>query len=705
MTPKRLLSLWRERWGKTNIATRMQPYIDGELSDWGERVCNSEAWSLPGLGSLAVILFAGLTLLLVSVRFTLPDQLWFSIFLLTLSLLIRRYQAQVMVLMLAGFSIISSSRYLYWRFDETLGTPLTTDFFVALVVLMIEVYGVTLFALNIARAIWPSKQPYVALPEDVTVWPTVSVIVYGAGRTADDIAQSISSLQAVEWPHRKLNITVVDAIARESLHTPLTAEKISYLAYPDEIHGAAGLLNRAMAQSGTELAVIIMAGQTPAGDFLMQSIGWFHSDPGLGLLCTPNHFLMPEPHSSYANRILMDETQPEILIMRIDLCVKSGGIPIEPLSTSRHLARHLQKNGFGHAYMVFNNDSMWRIHEPFAGRSLFWRLRLERLNSAFQNYRFILSAAMLIVPLLYLLANIEPVKMTPMLWMAYALPHLVLAYLLKTRVQSTLRLPIWLEIREAFQSIYLLLLTFISVISTQFRQRKNTSGAPLDTIEMSEFQMSRSDWILSALHGSAILIGVFKLTQIDKASAGILIFFLVWSSVVILLLTAKFAVAKEVLEVAWQKQQLRTMPAMIRLPNNRTATCQTINFPSTHLEISVPTSLPLIGGQEVKLSIFHQRDEYAFPAVVSKRSDSSLTLDINPSFQEQYTQFSQAVFARGPDWPSWLPGQYVDRIIPHWLINLVSLPFVALTHLTHRLAKKPISTLINADSMKWKKKA
>lgn len=705
MTPKRLRLLWRERWGKVDVTAEANTYASGAISNWCERISSSAAWSLPGMGVLAAILFTGLTLLLVSVRFSVADQWWLTCFVLTISLFIRFLQPPMMTMLLLCFAIISTSRYLYWRFDDTLGPAFTIDFFLALGLWVIEVYGAILFALGIVQALWPAKQAPMALPDDLNEWPTVGIFVLGAGRSAEDIGYSLSSLQETRWPRSKLSFTVVDAFVRDALQTSLIERKINYLAYPDETHGAPGLLNQALAQTNADLVVILMAGQAPSVDFLIQNVGWFHRDASLGMLCTLKHFLVPAPPTFPIERFAANGSQAEIFITRVSLCLESGGIPVEAPSTGMSLARNLQSKGFEHAVLIEQEGEKWCIPRPFIGHSTRWKLRVERAHEVLGFYKPLLGFTLLTVSLPYLLAGIELIKAPPTLWIAYALAHLAQAYLLHGRVRSTQRLPLWLEIREGFQSVYLLFLTFFTVIWTEIQLRRIATKISQEMDETSVIRITRSDHLLTFLHGTAIATGIVNLLQGDRTDVRTMGFFLAWSGFIILLLAAKLAVTKEVQQVARQKHLLRTIPAMVRLPNNRTVSCQTSNFPATQLELTVPTNLQLVVGQDLKLSLFHQMEEFAFTANVCSITDTNLTMQVDAAFHDQYARFSQAVFARGRDWPGWLPGQHVDRIIPQWLVKIGSWLLNLFAQLIHRFDRKPTAIAAENTRMKWKKKA
>ena len=290
-------------------------------------------------------------------------------------------------------------------------------------------------------------------------------------------------------------------------------------------------------------------------------------------------------------------------------------------------------------------------------------------------------------------------------WLTYAVPHLTQAYLLQSRTQSTQRPNLWLEIRDASQSMYLLVLTFFTVVWTQVHQwKKQTGEQPLSEEELA-IRMSALDVVLALLHGAAIVAGISTLLYGERVDTHKVGFFLVWSGFIVFLLAAKLAVAREAQEVTKQKHRLKVMPAMIRLPNNRTLVCQTSNFPATPLEVTFSSNQRLVKGQDLKLSLFHHLEECALSVQVLAITTSTLTVTMDAADQAQYARFCQAVFARGADWPNWLPGQQVDRIIPLWLIKGIEWALDQFARLIHRFDRKPVAIATDNASMKWKKKA
>ena len=699
MTPLRLLSLWRERWGKELPENRLYPYQKGGIGTWVERTSESIAGSIPVLGLFAVMAFAALSLILLDVKFSLANQHVLSAFLLIATLLIRRYQGMVPTLVLMGFAIVATTRYLYWRFDSSLRPTYELDYFVALALWCLELYGVALFGLMVLSRLWPIKQITQALPEDSAKWPKVAVFICAKDRSEDDIFHSVSALKLTQWPPSKLSLTVVDHAERPALLSALAAMHVRYLHSPNPADGGyIENLNRAMTDADSELAVILSAGQTPAPDFLMTSSGWFMADGNLGLVTTPHHFLLPEPAAHMLDQLAGQAPAAEVMITRVAHFLKVGGIPLEAMSAQSHLVHKLNKFGLGHAYWLHEADLAYRIHDPLFTQALSLRIWVAHALDALGFFQPVLRYTLLTVPLLYLLADQQPMATSPTLWSAYALPHLIQGYALYSRTHSNFRWPVWMELREGIFATYLLILTFFTTGWTLLRTKKLPHAETPSASELKGFRLSLFDRLMLGLHSMALAAGLRLLLQADQALSPTISFYMAWSSIVLLLLVAKFAVYKEAAEVSRQKRRLSVMRGMIRLPNNRTVTCQTQNFPQLELVLDLSATPNVKSGQRLKLSIFHALDELAVDVTVVQSAASSVTVKIDPTWQGPYSRFSQAVFARGPDWPNWLPHQHVDRIIPQWLILVCAWPLDWVAKWLHRLSKKPSAQAVNSSA-------
>lgn len=704
MTPLRLLSLWRERWGKTNTTQLERPYLNSRLGDWSERFARSPDQLWVGWVWMTLGWFVVLTVLLAGVRFDWQGQWVATTMLLLVSLLVRRYQGHLMTLMLVGFALISSVRYIVWRFNDTLVPAFSLDYLWSIGFWGAELFGIALFAVGLAQAMWPLTQAIDTLPEDVLSWPSVSVLVVGHGHTVQDIDRSVAAARAAQWPHSKLSCHVIDGVDRESVRASLAVTDTGYLLFTDEPQGVVGALNRAIAQSKDDLVVVLMAGQTPSEFFLQSAAGWFASDVDLGLVCTPDHFLVPELPFSLAPLNLM-APEAEFLMVRRQALMLTKGIPTEPLSLRHHVAKVMVEHNFSHSFVLATHEGPVRLLEPFATSALRWKLWLARLRESLGAHKTWAVVLVMVAPLLYLLTDVATWRATPHWWLAYATPHLLQAYLLHHRLKSGRHLPLWRESREALLAAYLMVLTFFTTSWTQLQtvEKATSTSTPATTPPLN---FSPAKGLLMVLHGLAIVTGLWNMAHASAALVPTLAFYLVWSTAVLMLLTSEFAVAREVQEVAKLKLTLMTRSGMVRLPNNRTVTCETLNFPQTPLQLLLPTEPRLRVGDDLTLSVFHQSGEFTCKVHVVQMSQTMLTVDVATADLVNYTALGEASFARGADWPGWLPGAHIDRLVPPWLPKALNWA-LGLIDKTKRPRVRPsnVAAPLTKARILWKKKA
>lgn len=703
MTPLQLLSLWRERWGKADSKNLVCPYESSNISDWNQRWQQSLAGRLPGVGLLALAGFVGLTLLLMTVRFTLTEQTIFSVMLFAASFWIRRFQGKAVSLMLAGMAIISTARYLDWRLLDSLAPAYSVDYFVRLGLLLLEFYGVFIFVCNALQRLWPAWLSRVDSAEGLAVQPRLGVFILASGFSRVDVERSISAITGLKWQQDRLNIYVLDATDRADLRRICTELRASYLTYSEVLLGNAGLINRALLDSKEELIAVLQAGHVPAHEFLRLSAGWLQAEAALGLVSTAQHFLLPALTESLRLEFCESGTQSEFLVAKRSVLVSCGGVPIDPVD--QHLANRLRESGWGHICVVKHNQQIRGLLNPYPGAAVRWRMALEAANPVLAFYRPLLPLALLTLPLLYLLANIAPVQSPVPVILVYLVPHWGQSWLLANRLESKKRLPLLIELQELLLALYIFVLTSIFVVLTQFRERKQARNAELkQTVSKSPALESVAWRGLAGLHACAWLWGGWTMLHANGEQLQSLGFYLGWSALVVMVMAARYAVIRETQEIARHKRALRVMPAMIRLQNNRTLSCKTSNFPAVNLHLSLPPGAQLEPNQSIQLSIFQSYNEFVFDAQVLSVGLSGVDLCIEPASKSQYEAFTQAALARGSNWPAWLPAERVDQIFPNGLMKAIEGLGRGLGVLWFSITKRSIKLAVAQMNTKWKKK-
>ena len=712
MNPKLVLSLWRERWGKAASSTLEVPYVQGKLAQWGRRLAHATVWARPGTTTLTWLLFLVFFPLMVTARFSTNGQIVFSIFLIAIAFYVRRYAGMVLTLTLFSLWLMVSGRYLYWRFNETLGSSIDLNSLFGLVLCIAEVHLYWLMTLRFVEHIYPLKKAPVALPIDNTRWPSVDVFIFCAKQPRASISAAATAAMALNWPREQLHIYLLNTVQRNDLQPLAEAIGCVYLPSNEASGNRPNALNQALLQSQGDIVLLVDADQVLEPNLLRKTVGWMVANVKLGLLHTAQHFLVPP--ASKASLALFDAhtPTPDWALMRRSILIAIGGVSPKPVTRRKHTALRLRGLGYGHSCVGHNLNPddksapvLCRVDSPFPGATLRWKQRLQSLRVALEFYYPVARLVFWMAPLAYLLGQVRIIQATPELFAAYALPHLIHGYIAQTRIQGPYRLPIWTEVIETVLAWYMLLRTTITVMRTEFSAQQNIfqkeNNLPSEPIKWPVVLLCAGFFLL---HLSGIMTEVVRLLWYHNHKLENSIFYLLWSAYYLMFIAAMAAVAQETRHIRQQKRlQLRT-PAMVKLPSGRTLSCMTENFPSTSLAVQLPAPLVLQAGEPIKVSIFRGYEEFTFGATVTSARDMILRLNIDQAAQPQYRALATAALSRGPDWPKWLPDRDADQPLPAWITEKVVVSFMVMVDYITRFSQFANNLRSGNWGELWKKK-
>ncbi len=690
MSPRLLLSLWRDRWGDKAAADRMRPYLRGRVTRWGEDLTHSGAWALPGLSLLVLLGCVAVYILLMTARFSLGGQVAFSVLFVGVALYLRRYAGTLVTLAMLGMAVIASTRYLYWRFTETLGLDFNVDFVAGVGLCLAELYLWMLLLSRTVQAVLPLTKEPEPLPTEIETWPTVDVFVVAPGQIESAIRQTTLAAVALHWPKAKIKTYILDELHRDHVQVLANSIGANYLVPEGTVDGQSELINFALSETKGDLILMLDGAQTPDRSLLMATSGWFVRDKTLGMLQTPNHFLSPAP-LPLSLAVCQAQTLPgnvTFAVLRRAMLTAVGGVSAGPVSAQAHTALQLQERGFGHAYIgcvvtkaeqasglrqeepiteqhTASTVAMFRVDGPFSGKTLRWKQSLADLHAVLQFYYIVPRLIFFTAPLAYLLAGIHLVQTTPEFMLAYGLPYLLLVHFTQERLRGENRLSTWIDLRESLLAWYLLIPTTLSLLRTELRRGlgavKVDLHAPFDRWAVGFYGL------IAFLSLAGLAVGLARLPFLQSPARDVAVLYLLWCVCNLMLLAALLAVAEETRHIRQQKRLRLQMPAMVQMSSGRTLACVTQNFPQPALSLKLPVPLAVEVGSSINLSIFRGHDEFTFPARVVSQHNGLLALHIEDRVKETYQIFGAAVLARGPDWPLWLPSRDADHPLPLWV--------------------------------------
>lgn len=668
MNPGRILALWRERWGKADKQALKQPYLEGNLTRWGRQLAHSPVWLWPGVYVLLTTLCAVSWVLILSLPLPLNSQITFAVLMGGVTLYLRRYTGTLITLTLIGLSFMATTRYLYWRFSASLGPEFNADFIFGFALCVAELYVGLLTALAYVATLWPVTRAQAPLPAESMSWPSVDVFIPCHDQPPEAILAGAQSALALDWPRRKIHIYLLDDAPRDDIHALAEALGVVYLAHAGNADGRAGQINRALLESKGELIAIFDGLQAPQPDFLQRAVGWFMQDRALGMLQTVHHFLAPAPAKYAADIVTNPALGGSCAVLRRAMLLEAGGIGTAPVTAQTHTARTLLALGYSHAYIGFSATEAFRVDQPFAGKTLLWKLRLLALHVRLQRYDAMARLIFLTAPVAYLLAELRFIQAPIEVWAAYALPHLLQHRLAQARMQGNQRFTTWIAVREALLAGYMLVRTALSVIRTELVFYKDRlQGALPEKADPFGWRITLPYVTVLALNLAGLIVGSARLPTMSPAMQALAVLCLFWSAYNLMLLAAQLAVAEEARHIQRHTRLQLRVPAMLKLPSGRSIFCMTENFPEAALELKLPTQVAMALDGPVNLSIFYGDREFLFPICVQSQQAMILRVTIKETAQADYRTLGIAVRSRGKNWPQWLPDRDADHPLPRWL--------------------------------------
>ncbi len=717
MNPRVLLALWRARWSKPGVS-REVPYLYGKVNKWGAEIIAAAVWSLPSAS--AVALLAGLLLLVVlcATSLSLTNQMQFSFGILVVSLFIRRYSGLFVTLILATLALVTSSRYLVWRFGSTLDTSLNSDFFLGFFLCSAELIVCITVAVEILRALWPQYRaavPLIAAPER---WPRVDVFLLLAELSSAEAESLVDQAVAIDWPRKRKLLYLIDDRERIELRDLAAARGARYLVNSTTPRSKAADVNHALPLTRGEFIAVFDGQQPIERTSLRTTLGWFVRDLRLGMLLSPKHFTAPPPTPLALAQFDPSAPSPTFALFRRSMLTRVAGLTVDngPKDTEAelHTALKLRAAGFRSAYVgmswlqtapqstlvkqtipspltVTLASSLIRVNDPFSERTLRLKQRLADIGAMLAFYAVIPKTVFLLAPLFFLLGGANPIQTSPELFVAYALPHLLQGAIARSRLRGATRFSVEVDLREGLLSFYLMLRTTLRLIRPGL--------ASLKKVRLFLFSRSNEtlEWASVVWFGTVMLLNLIALgvglyvglgvrldvglsvslteASIQQSTVALYVFWCAWN---VMHLAALLAVGEEARSVREYHQQIKLMPAMLKLPSGRTISCITRNFPKEILELTLPDSVNIDVDATVMLSLFSGQREYVFAAHALALHASRLTVVIDDGARSAFSVFGSACLSRGIDWPQWLPSEHADRLLPVWLSRFVINSLIAI---------------------------
>lgn len=650
------------------------------------------------------ILFLALVLWLelVSLGLTWQQQMVLGGISIVLGLLVNRVSpSRLITLGLILISLTATCRYAWWRFRtlaEFFTDPTTHhmgfDALLMLVLICAEVYTFVIMVLGYMQTAWPLQRKPLPLPNDEGAWPHVDILIPTYNEPLTLVRYTALAALNIDYPPEKLHVYILDDGTRDDFAEFAKMAGVGYITRDKHNHAKAGNINHALTMIDSPYVAIFDCDHVPTRSFLQITLGWMLADNKLAMLQTPHYFYSPDP---FERNLLQYKTIPSeaelfygivqdgndlwnatffcgsCAVIRRSALDEVGGIAVETVTEDAHTALRMQKRGYNTAYINIPQAAglatetlaahvgqrirwargmiqIFRTDNPLLARGLKFSQRLCYLNAMLH---FLYAAPRLIflcAPLVYMLLG---KSIIPGYWvaiLAYSLPHLILASLTNSRIQSRHRHSFWNEIYEAVLAPYILAPTLLALINPKLGKFNVTDkGSTLNDTRFDRKIATPTRWLLF-LNVVGLLMTPYRIFVNDPHHPGTVIMNLVWILFNMVILGVAAAVAHE------QKQRRNSVrieariPVRLELPDRTTLDTVSIDMSVGGASVKMPAGTPLAVGDQFRLGFPHNAGEASIGASVVGMKAEELRLKFStPTIQEQET-LTIALYSRADAW-------------------------------------------------------
>lgn len=558
------------------------------------------------IGIILTLTLLLLSLLVIVTPMSSDKQYLFGLSVIVAVFIIGRFKSKKSVLAMLVFSLLMSTRYIWWRATTTLHFDSTLEMVLGGLLFAAEIYSWTILVLGYVQMAWPLERPIAPMPEDRSTWPTVDIYVPSYNESLEVVRDTVLAAQCIEYPQDKVKVYILDDGKRDEFRDFAAEAGVGYLTRPDNSHAKAGNLNHAMTITEGELICVFDCDHVATRVFLQATIGEFFRDDKLALIQTPHHFYSPDPFERnltaakkvpHEGALFYGPVQQgndnwnatffcgSCAVIRRSALEEVGGFAVETVTEDAHTALKLQRRGWNTAFLDIplaaglaterlalhvNQRIRWargmtqifRIDNPLLGRGLKLTQRLCYLNAMLHFQYGLPRVVFLTSPLVFMLFNLNIISSSATLIFSYVLPHLVLSTIVNSRITGRYRYAFWGEIYETVMAFHLILPTLFSLISPKLGKFNVTDKGDLTDRDYFDAYTVRPLIITVLLMvGSMIWVGVrYYMNYYTGIDPRVILFNIAWGCFSTIILLASIAVAKE------SKQIRKTIRIYANLP-------------------------------------------------------------------------------------------------------------------------------------------
>ena len=693
----RLLRSWRTRY--CGVVERIR-------SDVHSCACvltknDSGFWA--GLGVLArafcillTLAALALALLCITQPLSVENQTIFLIGALILAYFLREIRSHVTLIFLILLSTIVSSRYMWWRWTQTLNHDSAIGLTCSVLLACAETYCFVVMVLAYFQVVWVLERKPLPLPADSAALPSVDVLIPTYNEPLEVVKPTVLGAQGLDWPAEKLRISLLDDGKRPEFKAFAEQAGINYITRERNDHAKAGNINHALQSLNGEFVAIFDCDHIPVRGFLQMTMGWMVRDERIALVQTPHHFYSQDPFERnlglaptepVENALFHDLIQKgndawnaamfcgSCAVMRRKALDEVGGIAVETVTEDAHTSLKLNRRGWKSAFIGIplaaglstetlsahvgqrirwarGMIQIFRLDNPLLGRGLTLAQRLCFLNAMIHFLHGLPRIIFLLAPLPYLLFDVYVIKAPATSILAYVLPHMLLSTLAMSVLQRGHRSPFLGAVYEAILSWYILLPTTVALIAPKFGKFNVTVKGGTVSRNYLDWKIAKPYLVLMALNIAGVAWAAWTSFIDPHASHLTIAVNVVWVFYNLVLLGATLAVAVEVVQERRYPRVRADRPAAILTDKGALIAARLTDYSQKGASVRLCAGAPMSFSIGSHAAVLLEDNGLAcrFPAIVRRIAGSTLGLEFVDLSLEDERRLVSLTFCRNDAW-------------------------------------------------------
>ncbi len=670
---------------------------DVELPSYFQKLVRAQFWEHPNIRNAILAGVLLLVAIFITVPFSLEAQAVFMGLILFVAYSMRGIKGRMPTIIMITLSVSTSSRYLWWRYTETINWEDPVALTLGLGLLFAETYAWLVLILGFFQTIRPLKRKPAPLPDDMSLWPSVDIYIPTYNEPLNVVKPTTIAAMALDWPKDKLNIYILDDGKRDEFREFAEEIGVNYMIRPDNNHAKAGNMNHAMQYTHGELIAIFDCDHVPVRSFLQMTVGSFVRDRKMCLVQTPHHFFSADPFEKNLGNFAQTPNENMLFygliqdgndmwdatffcgscaVIRRSAIEEIGGFAFETVTEDAHTALRMQRQGYRTAYINIPQaaglatDSLsahvgqrirwargmaqiFRVDNPLLGKGLSLPQRLCYLNAALHFFSGIPRIIFLTAPLALLFFNAYIIYAPFLAIMLYVIPTLLQVKITNSRIQGKWRYSFWGEVYESVLAWYILKPTTVALFAPNKGKFNVTEKGGLTDSDFYDWDISKPYLFLALLNILGLFIGFARMMTGDPIHIGVILISMAWAGYNIIILGAAIAVAAESKQVRKSHRISCRFSAVIKDLQGRTTKVKVTDFSDIGLGITLPSKDIFTTNEKVEVIMTRGHKQFSFPAtVINTRAEKIgiILRDITPEIEKA---FVECTFCRADAWLTW----------------------------------------------------